>query len=81
VRVYLQDRSYKSVRVTVENSAEDVTKTLRLKLGKDWYVAPPSLKLLPFCSTHVTSMLCCALARTGPQNMHCTNSRMRTSVW
>lgn len=36
VRVYLQDRSYKSVRVTVENSAEDVTKTLRLKLGKEW---------------------------------------------
>jgi hypothetical protein len=38
VRVYLQDRSYKSVRVTVENTAEDVTKTLRLKLGKEWCV-------------------------------------------
>jgi hypothetical protein len=39
VRVYLQDRSYKSVRVTVDHTAEDVTKTLRLKLGKDWYAS------------------------------------------
>lgn len=71
VRVYLHDRTYKSVRVTVESTAEDVSKTLRLKLGSAWYVS--NVQKLKIAANVKSS--------SGLLITRCTNFRKRMSAW